>query len=357
MEFADISQEKRDKVRRTVSGLLRVLVLTAVLWFVFHKHYREIYENICDIKIPKLIFIILQGTSYEIIGAAAFYFLVRKNNPQFTMRQSLETTYLGFFGNVTFSVGSLPIRAYYMHTNAIDAGKAVGLINADYILNKSSVLICNTVLLLFGGFRFLEKRKNLLPYILFGYLICSFVIGILLLVGFSEKVYNKLNHLLTKAPKKKKWAKIKEKALYHLEMMHDSSEEIKENRKNILFITALHCLKLLIMYEIPYICLKSIMNSSVSFFEILMMSALANLISGALPSVSGVGGMELAFFLVFGSFTDHASTASVLVLYRLATYFVPFLISVVVFNRIEKRRIRKKEDSCGSKKRDHRIRI
>lgn len=336
---------KIKKIKRTLSYLFRGLILIAVLWLVFHKHYREIYENICDVKKSELFFIVILGSSYEVFGAAAFYFLVKKNNPQFTMRQALETTYLGFFGNVAgFSVGSIPMRTYYLHRHEIDAGKAVSLMNADYILHKCSVLICNTILLLCGGFRILAKQKSLLIYVLFGYLICSFVIIVLLLIGFSEKVYDRTRHLFLMLPYKKKWIKAKEKIIYHLEMMHASSEEIKKTKRNLFLITGLHCLKLLIMYGIPYSCLKTIMESPVSFFEIQMMSAAANLISGALPSVSGIGGIELAFFLVFESFADSASVASTLVLYRLATYFFPFLISAAVFNRIENRRIRNKEE-------------
>lgn len=329
--------------KQAVLCLFRCIFLLFVLWLVLHKHYKEIYVNMSRMQIGPLILILLMGMSYQILGAAAFYLLVKKNNPQFTMRESIETVYLGFFGNIAaFSFGSVPMRTYYLHTHQIDAGKAMGLINTDYMLHKSSVLICSTVLLLFVGLQSLDQWKTILKYIIFGYMICFSIIILLFLIGFSKKVYQWIRYIVMLLPDKKKWKIIKEKTIYHLEMMHGMSEEIKNSGKTIVFILILHCIKLWIMYAIPFICMKSITNTTASFFEIQTLVALTNLISSALPNVSGIGAAELAFFLIFENFMTGASIASVLVLYRLATYFVPFLISIVVFNRIERKRIKER---------------
>ena len=67
-----------------------------------------------------------------------------------------------------------------------------------------------------------------------------------------------------------------------------------------------------------------------------------SLIANALPSVSGMGAAELAFFIVFEDFVNGVSIASILLLYRLATYFVPFIISIVVLNNVGQYRDREK---------------
>lgn len=73
-----------------------------------------------------------------------------------------------------------------------------------------------------------------------------------------------------------------------------------------------------------------------------LLSALTNLIANALLSVSGMGAAELAFFIVFEDFVNGVSIASILLLYRLATYFVPFIISIVVLNNVGQYRDREK---------------
>lgn len=64
------------------------------------------------------------------------------------------------------------------------------------------------------------------------------------------------------------------------------------------------------------------------------------LITSALPNVAGVGPMEFAFLLLFAPWADTAIASSALVLYRVATYFFPFLLSVVVFLREEKKSLK-----------------
>lgn len=99
-------------------------------------------------------------------------------------------------------------------------------------------------------------------------------------------------------------------------------------------VMILHCVKLMLMYTIPFVCVKSMTGQVFSFFEMQLLSALTNLISNALPSVSGMGAAELAFFIVFDDCVNGVSTASILLLYRLVTYLIPFMISVVVLNAV-----------------------
>ena len=69
-----------------------------------------------------------------------------------------------------------------------------------------------------------------------------------------------------------------------------------------------------------------------------MLVGVTNLVSSALPNVSGLGSTEVAFLLVFSKLFAGSDVSSTLVLYRLATYFFPFLISCVVFARVERKR-------------------
>ena len=53
--------------------------------------------------------------------------------------------------------------------------------------------------------------------------------------------------------------------------------------------------------------------------------------SNALPNVAGMGSIETAFLLVFGSFLERGEVMSVLMLYRIASYYVVFAASAVGF--------------------------
>ena len=71
--------------------------------------------------------------------------------------------------------------------------------------------------------------------------------------------------------------------------------------------------------------------SGPSFWHVQLLTALMHLISNALPNVAGMGSIETAFLLVFGSFLKRGEVMSVMMLYRIASYYVVFAASAVGF--------------------------
>ena len=89
--------------------------------------------------------------------------------------------------------------------------------------------------------------------------------------------------------------------------------------------------KLFVLYTIPYAALRLLGCTALTFGQAQLLAALMLLITNALPNVAGVGPMEFAFLLLFAPWSDTTVVSSALVLYRVATYFFPFLLSVIVF--------------------------
>lgn len=109
----------------------------------------------------------------------------------------------------------------------------------------------------------------------------------------------------------------------------------------MLLAFSLQSVKLLVMYGIPFFCLRSTEEAALTFIQILVLTGLVNLISSALPNVSGMGSVELAFILVFTHYISEATASSVLVLYRFATYFLPFLVSMIACKYVKRKEYEK----------------
>ena len=103
---------------------------------------------------------------------------------------------------------------------------------------------------------------------------------------------------------------------------------------------AVSLVKLFVLYSIPYAALRLVGCTALNFAQAQMLASLMLLITSALPNVAGVGPMEFAFLLLFVPWADTAIASSALVLYRVATYFFPFLLSVIVFLREEKKSLK-----------------
>ena len=77
--------------------------------------------------------------------------------------------------------------------------------------------------------------------------------------------------------------------------------------------------------------------SGPSFWHLQLLTALMHLISNALPNVAGVGPVEFAFVLIFSHYMEYAQASSALILFRVATFFFPFILSILVFLRAQRR--------------------
>ena len=74
------------------------------------------------------------------------------------------------FGNVvTLSVGSIPMQSAYLHRKGMEPGEAAGIMSMEYVLHKSTILLCSSVLLLLEGQKLFRQHRNLLRYVVFGY--------------------------------------------------------------------------------------------------------------------------------------------------------------------------------------------
>ena len=86
------------------------------------------------------------------------------------------------------------------------------------------------------------------------------------------------------------------------------------------------------MYTIPSFCLRFMgLSSALRFGQVQLLTALMLFLSNALPNVAGMGSIETAFLLVFGAFLTRGETMSVLMLFRIASYYVVVAVSAVGF--------------------------
>ncbi len=342
---------RTEKLKKIGSFTFRCVFFCLLIWLIFHKDYKAIYETIRTIRLRDFILLLFLGNLYLCFGAAAFYILVRKYHSEFTYRQALKTVYLGIFGNIAaFSIGSVPLRTYYLHTLGIEAGESISFINIDYMLHKLSVLLCNTLMLLFMGNWLLSGSGKMKQYLLIGYGFYAVVIFGLAGIVFSEFIYKRICFLILLLPDKGKWRKGKNICRHHLRIMHQSGNKIKTEKRNMIKMITFHGCKLLVMYAIPFVCLQFTGNHEFTFWKAELLTGVSNLLSGVLPNISGMGSAEVSFLFVYFAFMKNSMVSSILILYRFVTYFFPFFISIFVFRTLRKQRKCKGDFYDGYKK-------
>lgn len=289
-----------------VSGLTLALIFVAII-LVFRDVLPDIVKDLSTVPFWGVLLLLALGFAYEAMESVLCLVIIHHKKPDCTFIDALRVTFLGVFGNIaTLGAGTLPMQSFYLYRRGLDAGSGLGIMASEYVLHKISVLIYATVTLLYTW----------------------------------DKVLKLVLMLLDKLPHTPKWDERREK-------WANSLTELNREAKKVLLVPsirvkgiAVSLVKLFVLYSIPYAALRLVGCTALNFAQAQLLASLMLLITSALPNVAGVGPMEFAFLLLFAPWADTAIASSALVLYRVATYFVPFLLSVIVFLREEKKSLK-----------------
>ena len=300
--------------KKTVISLLVLLALTCIIVFIFKDHWAEITTALAQLSFWQVLAVLAVGISYPLLEGCVAWVIVRSRLPQFKLWQGLDVGWCGTFGNVvTLGAGAVPVQLYYLHKAGLPLGPGAGLMTLEYVFHKSTVLLYATVMLLLQHHWLSANTTGVMRYLPMAYAVVAVIIVALVLLCVSPLVQNLA-----------RW-------LEQLEVLGTESRRLLADKPRCLKIFALQALKLFGLFCLPYLCIRFMGLSPLSFLQVQLLTSLMLFLSNALPNVAGMGSIETAFLLVFGSFLERGEVMSVMMLYRIASYYVVFAASAVGF--------------------------
>lgn len=319
--------------RKTLLSLGVLALLTGIVVFIFREHWAEISEALSRLTLGQGLLALAVGLSYPLLEGVSSWLIVRSRLPHFSLRQGIDNAWMGTFGNVVgLGAGSVPFQTWYLHRRGLDVGPGVGLMTLQYVFHKAAVLVYATVLLLWNRQWFTAHATGVLSYLPAAYTVVAGVILGLVLLCTAPLVQSLARRALGLLPKTEKWQARRESWQTQLDTLREESRHLLTEKSRCLKIFAVHLCKLFLMYTIPSFCLRFMgLFSALSFGQVQLLTALMLFLSNALPNVAGMGSIETAFLLVFGAFLTRGETMSVLMLFRIATYYVVVAVSAVGF--------------------------
>ena len=277
--------------KKTVISLLVLAALTSIIVLLFKDNWAEITEALSQLSAWQVVLAI--GLSYPLLEGCVAWVIVRSRIPGFRLWQGIDTAWCGTFGNVvTLGAGAVPVQTWYLHRCGLPVGPGVGLMTLQYVFHKTTVLLYATVMLLFQHRWLAANTTGVMNYLPMAYAVVAAIIVVLVLVCVSPLV---------------------------------------QNLARCAEILALQAVKLFGLFCLPYLCIRFMGLSPLSFLQVQLLTSLMLFLSNALPNVAGMGSIETAFLLVFGSFLERGEVMSVMMLYRIASYYVVFAASAVGF--------------------------
>lgn len=160
--------------------------------------------------------------------------------------------------------------------------------------------------------------------------------GVLLLCAW-ERVQRLACLGLDRLPNTGPWRERKLRWKADLVDLYSQSRRLLFDRARLCRVLAWNSLKLFCLYLTLYLSLRMVGATALSLWRVQLLGGLMHIIVSALPNVAGMGPAELSFWLIFSRYMEYGQLSSALILYRTATFFVPFALSAVLFPIIQRR--------------------
>ena len=322
----------RPSRKKTVISLLVLLVLTGIIVLMFKAHWGDITAALAQLSAWQVLAVLAIGLSYPLLEGCVAWVIIRSRLPQFKLWQGLDVGWCGTFGNVvTLGAGAVPVQLYYLHKAGLPLGPGAGLMTLEYVFHKSTVLLYATVMLLLQHNWLAANTSGVMGYLPLAYAVVAAIIVVLVLVCVSPLVQNLARWLMGFLPKTEKWQQRRAGWQQQLDILGEESRRLLADKPRCLKIFVLQAVKLFGLFCLPYLCIRFMGLSTLGFWQVQLLTSLVLFLSNALPNVAGMGSIETAFLLVFGSFLSSGEVMSVLMLYRIASYYFVFAASAVGF--------------------------
>ncbi len=338
--------DKKKKMLKIILEVVVVLLTGFILWYMFKDSYKEIIAQLKHTNLLIFAGLVVLGNCYYIIDAVVYVFLFKKEGFRLSFGRYVSVAYMSVFFNVTtFGAGIKPAQVLYLHRKGIDAGKGFGIVTMPYIFHKTIIVVYAIAMLLINNNFVLKHFSNTFVYIYIGVgLSALIIIGLILMCTagwFHRLVFKLLDCTLGRT----KFADFNTKLKNQIDMLREGTKKIINNPKAWILLSLINIVKMSCWYVIPTIAIFAAGGSlgGVTIGEALTVTALMQLLMGVIPTSGGVGSLEVVFSLLFAAIFGKVMAGSCMILYRLSTYYIPFIVSAIIMMVIG--RDMKKEDS------------
>lgn len=325
-----------NKKVQTVGKLLFVAALIGIIIYTFRDSIGPIMRELGEVSAICVLIVCLMSIGYEMIEGWITWSFAKKYNPQFTYTQAVASAfYCSFYRVATLGSGAGVAGVVYFNAHGIPVFQGTGMYMIEYALHKLSIAIFSGIFFL-CNFSFMEKNYGEYGWMLIGgYVITAVITLALILFCCSKRIHGLLQWLLHKVNRK---GKLDEKETYfsqQCEIVEEAASKLLHDKKFVVSIIGKNLIKFAFWYGIPFVVLYE--SHGVTLSQTMAVTSLSVMLAAVIPSPAGIGSTEFVFAALFAVLVGTAEAGSASLLYRFATFLLPFAVGavVVILQRIE----------------------
>ena len=325
------------------SFIIIILITAIILYFALRDNFTEKIKYLFSFDIKWLILSFILIITYWVLKGLVLYYCtskVKKDYPKKNGIKLMITTQ--FFHAITpFAAGGQPWQIYKLKKDGLSLGQATNIVIQDFIVYQIALIFLGSIAIITNSIIHIFPSDSLLKKLVtIGFIINTLVIIILFLVAFSKKWNKKLIDGSINILSKIKIIKDKEKYLQKSEKFihnfHQSALVLFKDKLNMARIISLNFIALIGQYLIPFTLLMGL-GIYVNPFITIVTSAYVMLIGSMVPIPGGTGGLEFSFLSFFKNFVKEPKLTSVMIAWRIITYYFGILVGAIALNKKEEK--------------------
>lgn len=325
------------------SFIIIILITAIILYFALRDNFTEKIKYLFSFDIKWLILSFILIITYWVLKGLVLYYCTSKVKKDYPKKKGIKlmiTTQ--FFHAITpFAAGGQPWQIYKLKKDGLSLGQATNIVIQDFIVYQIALILLGSIAIITNSIIHIFPSDSLLKKLVtIGFIINTLVIIILFLVAFSKKWNKKLIDGSINILSKIKIIKDKEKYLQKSEKFihnfHQSALVLFKDKLNMARIISLNFIALIGQYLIPFTLLMGL-GIYVNPFITIVTSAYVMLIGSMVPIPGGTGGLEFSFLSFFKNFVKEPKLTSVMIAWRIITYYFGILVGAIALNKKEEK--------------------
>jgi uncharacterized protein (TIRG00374 family) len=321
-----------------------LIAVVGVIIYIMDNSLSDIFAQLAETSWSVIFAIILLGIGYQLVEGRSIKEIVQYFNKDFTTIDGFFTScYVAFYRVISFGTGTLLSEIYFYKKKGSAVSQGVGMTALHMIMYKAAVIFLAIVGLIIQFSLFYENAPTMIPFIFAGIILTLIIIAVLLILSSSLNLQIGLiifANRYFKRPKLRAWVDSCNLQIYSL---RETVQTIMQDRSALLRIFGWNVAKLLFWYIIPYVILV-VQHPDIDFLLVVSFTSFAVILSGVIPTPAGIGPFEFVYLLLFKPLVGNVDAVASVLLYRFASFVLPFLIGmgyVVAEKRRELSRNRK----------------
>lgn len=319
------------------NGIIIAVISVIVLYFALKDDFLEKVQYLFSFNIWWLVLAVSLVFIYWFLKSLVIYFCALKFDKNYSIGKSFKLIMdTQFFNAVTpFSTGGQPYQIYRLKKQGFSIEKGTNIVIQDFIVYQIALILLGTIAVITNNLLgFFPDDDLLKKLVILGYLINVIVIIGLFVVAFNKKGNKFILNLLIKVGAFLKIIKDKDAFLDRSNQIildfHENALILMKSKWHFIRIILLNFIALVCLYLVPFALIVGL-GEDINPFICVMTSAYVMLIGSFVPIPGGSGGLEFGFVRFFGFFVTGAKLSSIMIAWRLVTYYLGLVLGAISF--------------------------